>query len=538
LKLLPRLDAASVRRLFFAAFGLIHVAAFASLAVQIVGLVGEHGILPVGEFLRQYEAWGEQSGRLADVKHAFPTFCWWSAGDAALRAQCGAGVVLGLLLFLGVAPLLVLPCLWALYLSLTVAGQEFLQFQWDTLLLETTFFSIWFAPGGLLPWGPPRWLLLKRRRPEDPVPAPPTSLSRFALRLLLFRFMFASGYVKLSFGDRTWRELTALTFHYWTQPLPTPLGWYAHQISLPLQKLSCAAMFVVELAVPWLLFAGRLGRNLFGLATIGLMVGIGATGNYGFFEPLTIALALLLLERRTPASKRDDGGAVPRERHPSELARVGRVVGASIAAGAALLGLIGFGAQLVRPRLKLEEGSRLQRPIDLALDAVEWLAAPTDEPEGEPRPRLAALHEWLAPYRTFNTYGLFRVMTTTREEIVVEGSDDGKEWRAYEFRDKPGDPSAPPCLCQPHMPRLDWQMWFAAFGPPPEWFHQFVQRLLEGEPSVLSLLEKNPFPDHPPEFVRALLYDYRFATLETRRATGDWWFRRESRPYLRPVSSR
>ena len=110
-------------------------------------------------------------------------------------------------------------------------------------------------------------------------------------------------------------------------------------------------------------------------------------------------------------------------------------------------------------------------------------------------------------------YGLFAVMTTARDEIVIQGSDDGVEWRDYEFRYKPGDIMRRPRWNIPHQPRLDWQMWFAALDDPERlpWFSRFLVRLLENEPSVTALLETNPFPDKPPTYVRAQFYEYTYA---------------------------
>jgi hypothetical protein len=155
-----------------------------------------------------------------------------------------------------------------------------------------------------------------------------------------------------------------------------------------------------------------------------------------------------------------------------------------------------------------------------------------------PRPALA-LVQWIEPLRSVNRYGLFAVMTTRRPEIVVEGSDDGRTWRPYEFRWKPGDLRLRPRFVAPHQPRLDWQMWFAALDTCEEnpWLVNFLARLLQGEPAVLHLIRSNPFPAGPPRFVRALLYDYHFADRETRRRTGAWWRRELLGPYC-PVVSR
>jgi hypothetical protein len=146
--------------------------------------------------------------------------------------------------------------------------------------------------------------------------------------------------------------------------------------------------------------------------------------------------------------------------------------------------------------------------------------------------------EQLAPFRSVNNYGLFAVMTTQRNEIVVEGSDDGTHWLAYEFKYKPGDLNRRPAFVAPFQPRLDWQMWFAALGSPGQnpWFENFCERLLRGSPDVLALLAKNPFPGHPPRQLRAEFYNYRLTSFAERRATGAWWRRTFTGDYLPPVS--
>lgn len=455
---------ARVASLFLRALGAIHAIAFLSLGVQIEGLVGSRGILPAAELLEVVRA---QTG--AERYWLLPTLFWLDASDAALRGACWGGAALGTLLAFGIAPAPILFLLWALYLSLSTVGQVFLGYQWDGLLLETTLLALLLAP----------WRL--RLSPREP-PAP----GLWLLRFLLFRLMLASGLAKLASGDPTWRALTALTFHYETQPLPTWLGWYAHQMPLGFQKLSCALMFAVELLVPWLALGPRRARLLAFGPLVGLQLLIGVTGNYTFFNLLSIALCLLLLDDavlwRAPTRSAPEA--------PRPVAAWAWRLGAAILF---LLALVPFVGSLAR---------------------VPW-----------PGP-LLGLYRLVAPLRSFNPYGLFAVMTTERPEILVEGSRDGVEWRTYAFRYKPGDPKRAPAFVEPHQPRLDWQMWFAALrgscdGTP--WFLRFAERLEEGSPPVLDLLEGNPFPENPPAHVRARLQDYRFTSWEERRRTGAYW---------------
>jgi hypothetical protein len=153
-------------------------------------------------------------------------------------------------------------------------------------------------------------------------------------------------------------------------------------------------------------------------------------------------------------------------------------------------------------------------------------------------PVLGALTQAVSSLFIVNSYGLFAIMTTTRPEIVIEGSADGKVWREYVFRYKPGPLSRPALWNIPHQPRLDWQMWFASLGSVREnpWTVNLMRRLLEASPSVLVLLDSNPFADGPPKYVRAQLYDYRFADRRTHIMTGQWWVRRPEGLYFPQVS--
>jgi hypothetical protein len=152
----------------------------------------------------------------------------------------------------------------------------------------------------------------------------------------------------------------------------------------------------------------------------------------------------------------------------------------------------------------------------------------------------AGAYRSIAVTRSVNSYGLFAVMTTSRQEIVVEGSSDGHDWKAYEFKWKPGDPHHRPGVVAPYQPRLDWQFWFAALEYPnyPPWMSAFFRQLGANNPAVTRLLRHNPFPTEPPRFLRAVLYDYRFTTPAERSRTGDWWKRTATAYYLQPTPVR
>lgn len=478
-----------VRSFFLRGVGLIYLIAFLSLLPQIRGLIGEDGILPIQNYL---DAIGSQLG--ASRYWLFPTLAWLDSSDTFLLFMCWSGVVLALVLIAGVLPLFVATGLYVLYLSLDTAGQTFLSFQWDGLLLEAGFAAILLAPSGFRP-----------RYAEEPL-----RLTLWVPRFLIFRLMLESGAVKLLSGDRTWRSLTALDFHYETQPLPTPLAWYMHQLPMVFHEFSVVVMFIVELVVPFLFFMPRRLRITGAWATIMLQVLIAATGNYTFFNLLTIVLCITLFDDRhlhavIPVRIRRTAVLSQISRRPVAIGRWTRSIASTILIATGLFQLIAM------------------------FGLINGLAGP-----------LNAADRWVEGFHIVNRYGLFAVMTTSRSEIVVEGSNDGQAWRTYEFKFKPGNVDEPPRWVEPFQPRLDWQMWFAALSSYRDtpWFGKFMERLLEGSPDVVALLKTNPFPDKAPRYVRAIVYDYHFSDSATRRTTGAWWTRRYLGSYFPAVSLR
>ncbi|HEY8665203.1 MAG TPA: lipase maturation factor family protein, partial [Tepidisphaeraceae bacterium] len=263
--------------LFLRLLGVIYLIAFLSLGVQMDGLIGSKGILPAAEFIGTF-----QRGYGNALFWRVPTLCWFNCSDGFLHLLCWGGAALAVLLIAGIAPAVTTALLWICYLSLVHVGQVFLGYQWDALLLETGFLAIFFAP----------WVWWSR-----PGHQPRTSRTIFLLqRLLLFRLMFFSGMAKLLSGDATWRQWRALDYHYQTQPLPTWVGWYAHQLPAGIHQLSVGIMFVIELIIPFLYFMPRRLRMAGFWWTMTLQVLIALTGNYGFFNLLAIVLCVPLLD--------------------------------------------------------------------------------------------------------------------------------------------------------------------------------------------------------------------------------------------------
>jgi lipase maturation factor 1 len=450
--------------LFLRLFGLIYLSAFVSFGVQAQGLIGSHGILPVAELVKTL---GDRAG--AERFFLMPMVFWWNASDPLIQVVCWAGAGLSLLLVFNLLSRLSLLLLYVLYLSLVNGGQEFMNYQWDAFLLEAGFLALLLSFATM----PGIWLL----------------------RWLLFRLVFMSGVVKLLSGDPNWWNLTALSYHFVTQPLPTPLAWYAAHLPPSALKFACGGTFFVELILPFLIFCPRRLRFFAAFGILLLQSCILLTGNYNWFNLQTMLLCLLLF---------DD--AALHKIFPQRLIQ-----------------LLTARAQRRAPR----------RTVTVVVGAFALLVVFCSLVEmdlrfgGSPAPVAQAIEQLSQPLRIVSAYGLFAVMTTQRDEIVIEGSNDGVNWREYQFRYKPGDVARRPPWNIPHQPRLDWQMWFAALDDPRRlrWFPRFLERLLENQPAVTALLEKNPFPDRPPVYVRAQYYDYSYTNNEE-KAQGLWWNRR------------
>lgn len=442
-------SASVIQRLFTQLLAAIYLMAFASLIPQIRGLYGKRGILPIAELLAGHPKTWQRFWSL-------PTLLWFDHSDRSLLGLCWLGSIVAALGLLGLLPpLIYLPLLYLAFLSICVVGREFMSFQWDVLLLESAVYAFLYNLSG-----------------------PPATLALLLLYLLLFRLMFSSGRVKIDSGCPAWASWTAMDYHYWTQPLPNPLAWFMQQLPGFVHKATVAGTFFIELFVPFLIWTPLPIRFFTFLLLIGLQVVIFLTGNFAYFNLLSMVLCVPLLAP----------------------------VGASVAplwVNLLCLPLILLNLSLLIPQIGRFPGFGILRQLANRF----YVAAP---------------------------YGLFAVMTTERYEIIIEGSQDGNEWLAYEFPYKPGNPARWPPIVAPHQPRLDWQLWFAALRPfsASPWVSRLFAALLQGSPDVLTLLSHNPFPSAPPRYLRARLYRYRF----TGFGSSDWWRREPAGVYAAPMS--
>jgi hypothetical protein len=309
----------------------------------------------------------------------------------------------------------------------------------------------------------------------------------FLFRWVLFRLIFGAGLIKLR-GDPCWREITCLDYHFETQPMPNPLSWYFHWLPGWAHRAGVLFNHLVEVVVPFFYFAPQPVAGVAGLLTILFQGSLIVSGNFSWLNFITIVLACSTL------SDSQIGAlipvAIPSQSFPSPL-QLWATRGLAV-----LVAVLSI--QPVRNLLSREQAMNLS----------------------------------YNPLQLVNTYGAFGSITRERYEIVIEGTEDAvvtptTRWRPYEFKGKPGAPSRLPPQIAPYHLRLDWLMWFAAMPSPfyDPWFVRLLEKLLEGDRSVLTLLKGNPFPEAPPRHVRALYYLYRFTTPEERQRSGDWWHR-------------
>ncbi|XP_059421295.1 lipase maturation factor 2-like [Carassius carassius] len=555
----------------------IYMFAFASLYVQIPGLYGNDGVLPARWQLRV-------SGKsVVEQLKDSPTLLWFGPRLGLDMQQCMELLSLtGALLSLMTLALPVLrDCrvfllLWILYLSLYQVGQVFLYFQWDNLLLETGFLAILIAPMKM-PWS-------SKVRLHD-------NVTFWLTRWLLFRLMFVSGVVKLTSRCPTWWGLTALTYHYETQCIPTPLAWFAHQLPVWFQKLSVVGTFVIEIAVPFMFFSPIRRHRLFSFyMQVLLQVFIILSGNYNFFNILTITLCMSLLDdrhvnfwlrRSTPKTESTvlqtlfSWLAVMLEIGTYALLGYWSIKyfdlqvdweNKSVSSKTAFtyfefngflktvtvpsiwIGVLSLTWEIISAMFKCAcvRGVlwRLWNTIQWAvmtaatvsMFAISLVPYTYIEYDAHSNlwPGIRTAFEVTDRYQLVNSYGLFRRMTGVggRPEVVIEGSMDRNTWTEIEFMYKPGNMSAAPPVVAPHQPRLDWQMWFAALGPHTQspWFSSLLHRLLQGKRDVIRLIQTDesqyPFSKQPPAYLRAHRYKYWFSEPKEDGSYPPRWWRR------------
>jgi len=465
--------------------GIVYAVAFLAAANQILPLIGSDGLLPIGSFLsRVREGLGSSSAGFMRL----PSLFWISHSDATLLAAAWIGFALSCVVAAGFANALILAILWALYMSFVHLGQDWYGYGWEFQLLETGFLAIFLCP------------LLDLR----PFHGRPPRVVIWLFRWLIFRIMFGAGMIKIH-GDVVWRDFTALYYHFETQPIPNPLSRWFHFLPRPALRAGVGFNHLAELVAPWFVFGPRRARHIAGAVIVFFQVTLILGGNLSFLNWLTIVPALACFddsfwERLAP---RRFAAWAERARTRARPSRPMTITSWALACVVAILS--------VQPALNLFSSHQLMNASFDPLDLV-------------------------------NTYGAFGSVGRVRENVVFEGTDasfpdDESVWKPYLYRYLPTDPTARPRQIAPYQPRLDWQMWFAAMDSPRDypWTFHLVWKLLHNEPGVVGLFASNPFPDHPPRYVRAVLYTYAFA--DPAKFSGVWWTRKREGLWIPALST-
>lgn len=455
----------------------IYAIAFIVAVNQFRPLLGAHGLTPVPWYLQQV--------RFADAPSLFHMFY----SDAFAMVLAWSGVVCALLALTGLAErygtvvhLVVWAWMWIAYLSIVNVGQTWYSFGWESLLLECGFLAIFLGANHTTPPAVVIWMY----------------------RWVLFRLMFGAGMIKLR-GDPCWRDLTCLVYHYETQPIPNPISWYLDKSPLWMHKAGVLFNHLAELIAPWgALVPWTPVTRIAGAIMLLFQLSIAASGNLSWLNWLTIVVALSCF---------DDG--MLRHVIPSGARDL-------LAPGPA-----GFPMQIALGVLTLIVVLLSIRP------AINLLS------------RNQMMNASFEPLHLVNTYGAFGSVSRDRYEVVLEGTSDSvvtaaSVWKEYEFRAKPGDPRRRPPWLAPYHRRLDWLMWFIPLSPgyAEGWFAPLIARLLQNDKRTLSLMAKNPFPNKPPAWIRAAMYQYNFTSAAERRATRSWWTRARLGEMMRPLSLR
>ena len=503
------------RWIFLRALAAIYLSAFYSLLFQIKGLIGPQGVLPAGVYLaavsREMPSWHYWFA---------PSLFWISSTSQMLMAVMWIGLAASVAAFLNLWPRLSFFVCFVCFLSFVTASSEFSSYQSDGMLLEAGFLALFFVPGGMRPgWAADR---------------PPVRASLFLLLWEWFRIYFESGMVKLVSGDEEWRHLTAMDEYYQNGPLPTWIGWYAEHLPHWFHVATAAGTLIMELVVVLMLFFPRRVRLICFLIVTPWEIGVILTANYTFLNYLVLSLGFLLLDdealRRFIPARFRPAVVVEELKDRGEPEEEALSISAVREHAEAYRSAAEDARQLMGWRRKVAQHGRA---LGFAISVVmlSWIAIDTTaEMIGIPFrdfPLPSKLIQALDPFRIANQYGLFAVMTRGRYDIEFQGSNDGQNWVAYSFRNKPQALNEAPRIYAPYQPRFDWNLWFASLG---DWRADEIvslteERLLTNSGDVLGLFKNNPFPQGPPRYVRAVLWQYWFTSMGEKRATGMWWRR-------------
>nr|XP_039274216.1 lipase maturation factor 1-like [Styela clava] len=494
------------RILFLRFLGFIYFTAFFVALQQNIPLIGKDGILPASKHMLMYENYFKNG--VWQRLQACPTLLWFvdrNDIDWWLSAMAYAGLVISaFLIAFGASNIFMMFTLWVLYHSIVNVGQTWYGFGWESQLLETGFLAIFFCP-----------LLNLKPYPKN---TPTSKVVIYGYLWLIFRIMIGAGLIKIR-GDKCWRDLTCMNYHYQTQPVPNPISYFLHQSPNVIHKLETAGNHIIELIVPFFLILPRKLRMLAGASQILFQVILVISGNLSFLNWLTILPSICCF----------DDASLSWMFSTKSKVEVSRIICMN---------------DIESHRKKRSFSSKFRSFVNFLLFClITYLSVPVVMNILSSR---QAMNRSFDSLRIVNTYGAFGSVTKTRTEVILQGTYDNNPnsddavWLEYEFKCKPGNITRRPCIISPYHYRLDWLMWFAAFqnAESNPWFIRLIAKLLENDPNVTKLIENNPFANgKPPKFIRAEHYKYQFTKIGSNAARdGKWWRRKKIGSYLPPVN--
>ena len=442
--------------LFLRLVGLNIFFAFWSLKEQVLGLYGKNGIQPLNLIFNNIDR-----KNIINI----PSLFWFSQTDFFIQVVVYIGIFNSIAIVLGNTDFWYFAISYICYISFVIVGSPFLNYQWDAMLLETCFMCTFYSMSN-----------------------PPNPFMHYAIWIFFVRFMVSAGLAKIKSGDKNWRELKSMNYHYWTQPLPNKFAWFIDKMPEDFHKASCAIALLIQVGLSPFMIMPLAIRKWIVLAQLFLQIMIAGTGNYCFFNSLAITFLVPFLPD-TYWSNIFINWKIDINIHFILF-----LLAAFIVYNNTAMFIKQFFPEILNQKYQ----------------------------------NLLSLHSKYNSYVISNPYGLFANMTTSRKEIIIEGSYDGEKWEAYEFKYKPGDTKQYPIQVAPHQPRIDWQMWFASLGDfqSNQWFLNLMIRLVKNEPEVTKLIKYNPFQNKPPCYIRAMFYQYTFTSKKEFENTKNYWNRK------------
>ena len=400
-----------------------------------------------------------------------------------------SGLILSILVMFGLTNAIAQFLLWMTYMSFVHVGQVFYGFGWESILLEFGFLSIFMCP-------------IKSVRPF-PKAYPMPAFIQPLMMWFLFRIMFGAGLIKIR-GDSSWLDLTALYYHFETQPIPNSFSWFFHFLPKPILRMGVLFNHFVELIVPFFYFFSYKLRYIAGGLTILFQMSLILSGNLSWLNWLTVIIALACFNDDFYLKK------IPLflKKHYEKVKDLSIQYTASTQ-----WVLISFLCLILvlsmNPFLNLWSKNQL---MNASFD----------------------------PFHIVNTYGAFGHVGKSRYEIIILGTREkhlNKDtvWQEYQFKGKPGDVFKSPPIYAPYHYRLDWQIWFAAMSHYQQhpWLVHFIYKLLQKDVIAEGLLASIPFEEKP-YYIKADLYQYQFNKNYFKE--GAWWSGSFIREYLPPLS--